>query len=159
MFTQLPHIALARQYEEHRIRKIDDPSRWRIWAGIFFLVSVFGCSGSATYPVSGTVKLKNGHPLPGGLVVCEGAAQPARGTISSDGTFRLGTFERNDGALPGVYKVLVIPAVPDDILNDPVAVARYRSAVDSRYQNVQTTPLEFTVKDDGSTTNFDIVLE
>jgi hypothetical protein len=55
--------------------------------------------------------------------------------------------------------VLVFPAVPDEVTDDPAAVARHRSAVDSRYQNINTTPLEFTVKDDGSTNQFDIVLE
>lgn len=126
---------------------------------ILLLTAIVGCSPSATVPVSGSVKFANGQPLVGGLIVFEGASQPARGNIAEDGSFRLGTLEPYDGAIPGDYKVLIIPTVPDEILNDAVAVVRYRSAVDRRYQSVQETPLQFTVSDDGSTNSFDIVLE
>jgi hypothetical protein len=130
---------------------------------LLLCLGLVGCTDRATtYPVSGTIKLANGEPLPGGLVIFHpmgGARQPARSAISRDGQFQLGTSGQKDGAVPGHHKVLVFPAVPDEVLDDPAAVARYRSAVASRYQSIDTTPLEFTVKDDGSPNQFDIVLE
>lgn len=126
------------------------------------LAVVAGCSSSATVPVTGTVKHATGEPLSGGRVVFQPTgegAQSARARILSDGTFRLGTFKTDDGAVPGVHKVAVVPAVPAEAGDDPEVIARYLSTVDRRYQSVQTTPLEFTVKNDGSTNHFDIILE
>lgn len=126
------------------------------------LTALAGCSSSTTVPVTGTVKFANGEPLTGGLVVFQPTgegAHPARARTSSDGTFRLGTYGADDGAVPGVHKVAVVPELPRDAGDDPKVIARYLSVVDRRYQSVQKTPLEFTVKDDGSANHFDIVVE
>src|SRR5262245_25885145 len=121
-----------------------------------------GCSGSpSTYPVTGTVKLSNGTPLAGARVLFQPtgeASQPARAIIADDGTFKLGTFSRGDGAVPGHHKVAVYPKVGEDAGNNMAAVARYRSIIDSRFQNIQTTPLEYTVQADRSANHFDIVI-
>ena len=85
--------------------------------------------------------------------------QSAWGIIAADGTFSLRTSEANDGARPGAYKVVINPAVPEEALDDPAAVARYRSLVALRYQNLESTPLAYTVKDDGSVNHFEVVLE
>lgn len=134
------------------------------YAGVLLIiVPLAGCSGSSkTQTVTGTVKLENGKPLAGGRILFQPmgeSTQPARGTIAADGTFQLGTFSTGDGAVPGVHKVAIYPAVPEQAVNDPAAVARYMAAVDIRYQNIQTTPLEYTVKSDGSVNHFDIVVK
>jgi hypothetical protein len=135
---------------------------WRILF-IAWFVGFSGCNGSSgTYPVAGTVKQANGQPLTGGSVVFQPVAPPARaarGIIASDGSFRLRTFEDSDGALPAVYKVTVFPAIPEDALDDANAIARIKSTIDRRYQNADTTPLEFTVTADSSANHFDITLQ
>jgi hypothetical protein len=123
-----------------------------------------GCSGgsTATYPVTGIVKRSNGEPLRGGRIIFQPIGQStnaARGIIADDGSFQLGTYSDRDGAVAGAHKVTITPAVPEDALDDPASIARYRSAIDLRYQSVATTPLEFNVKDNGSTNHFEIVLE
>ena len=132
------------------------------WIAIIAVAA--GCSRSspATYAVTGIVKQASGAPLAGGHILFQptgDATQPARGTIAADGAFQLGTFTPGDGAVPGVHKVAIYPLVPEDALGDAAAIARHRSVIDSRYQNVQTTPLELTVKGDGSANHFEIVLE
>jgi hypothetical protein len=128
------------------------------------LVAFLGCSDSVsnTYPVTGTVKLGNGQPLAGGRILFQPtgeASQPARGIVMPDGSFRLTTFETNDGAVAGHHKIMITPSVPGESLDDPAAIARHRSIVNRRYQSLQTTPLEYTVKSDGTGNHFKIVLE
>jgi hypothetical protein len=131
--------------------------------GLMFFAALLGCSASpGTVPVSGTVKFENGQPLSAGRIIFQPVGettQPARGVIASDGSFQLGTFRADDGAVPGVHKVAVIPARPPGASDDPESVVRFMSAVDRRYQRVQTTPLEFTVKDDGSSNHFEVVVQ
>jgi hypothetical protein len=129
-----------------------------------FLMALSGCFGqsSATYPVTGVVKHPDGKPLAGGRILFQPVGETghaARGIISHDGTFQLGTYAHDDGAIAGGYKAVITPAIPDNALDNPASIARYRSTVDLRYQNVTTTPLEFKVRDDGSTNRFEIVLE
>ena len=127
------------------------------------VVAIAGCSrSSATYPVTGTVKFSNGQPLAGGRILFQPTgepSQPAKATIAVDGTFSLGTFEIDDGAVPGHHRVAIYPKVPPEVGNDMAAIARYRSVIDSRLQNIQTTPLEYTVKSDGSDNHFDVQLK
>jgi hypothetical protein len=135
----------------------------RGWA-LVFLISLSGCFGqsSSTYPVTGVVKHSNGKVLTGGRILFQPLAETghvARGIISEDGAFELGTYSDGDGAVAGAHKVVITPAIPDSDLDDPASIARYRSTVDLRYQNVKTTPLELRVKDDGSINHFEIVLE
>jgi hypothetical protein len=84
---------------------------------------------------------------------------PSRGAVATDGSFRLGTYQADDGAVPGLHKVAVFPAIPKEANDDPAVIAKHLSKVARRYQNIQTTPLEFTVKADGSTNHIEIVLE
>lgn len=128
------------------------------------LVAVLGCFGqtSSTYPVTGLVKLPDGTPLAGGRILfrpVDDAGHAARGIISEGGVFQLGTFADGDGAVPGAHRVVITPAIPESALDDPASIARYRSTVGLRYQNVTTTPLELNVQADGSANHFEIVLE
>lgn len=76
---------------------------------------LLGCDGQrnpATYPVQGVVRFEDGTLLRDGTVEFEStsAENPptARGKIGPDGMFRLGTFDRDDGALPGEHRVIVL---------------------------------------------------
>ena len=78
---------------------------------IFALLPVSGC-GQGKIQVTGKVMLKNGGPLPGGMVVLSpnagGLEGGARGYLQMDGTFVLSTDSAGDGVLSGKYKALVV---------------------------------------------------
>ena len=63
------------------------------------------------YPVSGVIKF-NGEPMKGGgsIAFLPKESRPGKmpgGTILEDGTYKLTTYEPNDGALPGEYRVAI----------------------------------------------------
>jgi hypothetical protein len=74
-----------------------------------------GCGGGANtpYPVQGTVFLDDqpATELAGGTVTFNSPQlhKSASGAIEADGTYRLGTWKKDDGALPGKYEVSVSP--------------------------------------------------
>ncbi|MGZ0167619.1 MAG: hypothetical protein ACKVII_27165 [Planctomycetales bacterium] len=75
-----------------------------------------GCGGGASddrpdrTPVSGSVSI-GGVPVTGAIVVfspaTEGKGRGATGITDDSGNFVLGTFSKDDGAVPGDYVVLV----------------------------------------------------
>ena len=82
-----------------------------LFAGI-----LVGCGGSPNderpdrTPVSGSVSI-GGVPVTGAIVVfspeTEGSGRGATGITDDSGNFVLGTFAKDDGAVPGNYVVLV----------------------------------------------------
>jgi len=88
-------------------------------AGSVALLCGSGCSSTSdaatkpigqTFPVSGSVVLKNGSPLKEGRVVLVGedpTTPPSSGEIQADGKFTLTTKSPGDGAVAGKYKVRV----------------------------------------------------
>ena len=94
-------------------------------------------------PVAGAVAFE-GQPIPGALVVfhpLSGAASqtlPARGTVQDDGTFQLTTYEANDGASPGEYKVTVEWR---RLISDNGDVKAGPNVLPPRYSRPQTTDL------------------
>ena len=90
----------------------------------------------------------DGKPLTEGTVEFElqGMKKPitASGEINPDGTFQLGTYEANDGAIPGKHRVAVIAAyeigtgverpglIPPPVLNP-------------KFSDFKTSGLEFEV--------------
>jgi hypothetical protein len=72
-----------------------------------------GCNANGCYPVRGTVFL-DGQPateLAGGTVTFDSAElhRSASGSIREDGSYRLSSFGKDDGAAPGTYQVTVSP--------------------------------------------------
>ena len=75
-----------------------------------------GCSGHSrpkTIGVEGHVTLA-GKPVTQGTVIFQptghteaSATHPASGQIAADGTYRMSTFEKGDGVVPGEYRVAV----------------------------------------------------
>ncbi len=76
------------------------------------LLTGSGCrrgAGTKTYPISGIVTLDD-KPVGGALVrfmPTDQRGRPAVGYTRSDGTFRVSTYNTDDGAVAGTYKVLV----------------------------------------------------
>ncbi len=109
-----------------------------------------GCPASheRPYPVHGVVSL-DGNPLRGGLVGFEpsspgpsNSCYGAEGAIGSDGSYRLtmhtANESANDGALPGLYRAVVLPG------EDPSAQSS--NAIPSKYCSLAGSGLEFEVK-------------
>lgn len=75
------------------------------------LLLVVGCNSSnnpKTYPVTGKVSYR-GQPVTSGMIMLTPAdgGHAATGNLEKDGSFRLTTFERDDGAVPGSYQVAI----------------------------------------------------
>ena len=80
------------------------------WLALLLLVAL-GCSHSdnpKTYPVDGKVSFK-GQPITSGMVLLTptDSGHAATGNLEKDGSFRLTTFQKNDGAVPGKYQVAI----------------------------------------------------
>lgn len=114
-------------------------------------LSLVGCSSKGELepvPVAGTIS-HNNQPLTHGSVAFiptdRTKGRSARATISEGGTFELTTFDANDGALPGNYKVTVFcfdgtRDVPGSRLSKPGP-----SLIPERYNTADTTDLTATV--------------
>jgi hypothetical protein len=105
-----------------------------------------GC-GAGMVDVQGTVKLE-GQPLAGVNVTFEDSAKHIRSTGITDaqGKFRLSTNAKNDGAMPGEYKVAVSQPGPADSSQSSAQVPRMFPV---KYERVETSGLIFTVKSGG----------
>lgn len=133
--------------------------------GMFSVIAavalVVGCNRSdrlPTYAVSGRVILPDGSPVGPGTIIFESHehAMAARGTIHPDGSFTLGTYEEDDGAVAGLHTATVIPAAPDDF--DPDTQPYAPPPIDQRYMHPDTSGLEFEVKEQGPN-RIDVVVQ
>jgi hypothetical protein len=119
------------------------------------LVSVTGC-GSGRVSVSGKVTYDDGTPVESGSVIGEatvnGKVVAVQGTIKTDGTFSWGGDREGDGAVPGNYKVIVVP----------VSLSEYQQsqgmtpAVDGKYTRYETSGLSYDVKPGGNEFNITV---
>ena len=111
-----------------------------------------GCSGKIrTYPVTGKVTFEDGSPVKFGQIEFQSSQHPitARGTIQRDGTFSLGTYTENDGAVAGEHSVVIIQFVVDHM---NVQVEHdHGDLVDRKYASFETTDL--TAKIEASNEN------
>src|SRR5438552_18045351 len=100
-------------------RSIDSlPGRLLAWARFILAAGVIGCGDPdapqavKVYEVKGSVLLPDGKPLSGGTVEFEPVGESvyqASGEIGPDGTFTLRTQNSGDGAVPGEYRVKIVP--------------------------------------------------
>ena len=118
------------------------------------LLTFAGCGEGLppTYPVEGRVVLPDGKPLSGGLVEFqsiggEGMSVNASGTIGADGSFRLTTYKEDDGAVAGRHRAIVRPPREDLDIEDAATAGRPEPIIDPRFENYDTSGLEFTVKE------------
>jgi len=143
-----------------------------IW---LFAVLIAGCGGKHTpVKVEGIVTLDD-NPVEGAtihfLAAREGKeGRQAFGTTDKSGTFLLNTLGREDGALPGAYKVVVFKYVPinpnlkiPDFPKTPEGKAQRddflykiygdkphtKNILPAKYSDVSTTPFAITVPTKG----------
>jgi hypothetical protein len=81
------------------------------WQVLAVLAAATGCTRSdnpQTYPVAGKVTYR-GQPVTSGMVMLtpEESGHAATGSLEKDGSFKLTTFQKDDGAVPGRYQVAV----------------------------------------------------
>ena len=123
-----------------------------------------GCNDGrlTTFPVSGKVVFEDGgYPMFGDIEFYEPTKQiNARGKIARDGTFSLGTYEKDDGAVEGNHKVVIIQRTRNhyaaqvesaiehdhgDLIDD--LYFDYRtSGLTAEIKSVENNQLELTVK-------------
>src|SRR5262245_7769362 len=133
--------------------------RWGCLSVTALVLLAAGCGGHKVYPVQGKVVFKDGTPLTGGWVVFEpldpNVKVSAIGDIESDGTFRLGTDGKTDGAMAGRYRVIVSPprtSNPDEKAPEP-------PIIHPRYRSLHTSPLEVQVTSDKNANSFTLEIE
>lgn len=78
-----------------------------------------------------------------GEATVDGKLVMVQGDIEKDGSFSWGGSKAGDGALPGSYKVLVMPVS----LGENELSAGKQPAVDSKYSKYDTSGLSSDVKD------------
>jgi hypothetical protein len=111
------------------------------------LLSLAGCSKSATTPVGGTVTI-DGKPAENAEVMFNPKqGRMAVGTTDASGHFTLSTTAPGDGAMPGEYIVTLVEYYPPD---KPPAMPKGGGLLPSRfppkYADPATSPLTATVE-------------
>lgn len=118
-------------------------------------LAIAGCSRGnrlETAPVHGKVTYQ-AKPLPTGSVIFVPvtAGPTAEANLQPDGTYTLGTYDENDGVVPGEYKVMIIamsesptPLEAEDVKPG----AGPKSLIPSRYGDTEKSGLRATVKAD-----------
>ena len=134
------------------------------WVRRACLMSVFsllllpiGCGDKqrSTYPARGRAIFSDGKPVMLGTVelLSEDGTLNAQGTIQPDGTFVLGTFASEDGAVEGTHKVIVMQMIVSEGLSKHSL--DHGDPVDPFYSSYSSSPL--TAKIQASESN-DITL-
>jgi hypothetical protein len=124
------------------------------------LSSIAGCRDDGrlpTYAVTGKVVFSDGTPLPGGWIIFESPEHKlaARGIIEKDGTYRLGTYEQEDGAVAGRHLVAIVPASPEGFDPDKTTAP---PILDPKYSHMDRSGIEQEVQADGEN-DFTITVE
>ncbi len=114
--------------------------------------SFAGCDSGQlpTYPVEGKIRFKDGSfPKFGDIEFYNDTHQiNARGKINRDGSFTVGTYDQDDGAVEGKHKIIVSQVsgtyltakYNDDIKHDHGAL------VNKSYFDYRTTDLEWEIQ-------------
>jgi hypothetical protein len=111
------------------------------------LVGTAGCGKSrvSTYPVTGKVMFQDGQAVKSGTIEAESIEHgtSASGSIQDDGTFTLGTYTSDDGAVPGKHRVIVVQLIISDGINKHHK--NHGRPVDPKYGNYATSGLTIEV--------------
>ena len=103
------------------------------------------------YPVRGKV-LCDGQPAEGAIVALHAldASQPMKelptSRVKADGTFSIGTYDPEDGAPPGDYKVIIL-WLPPDAEAQMIKTGKYPNKLPERYGDPKTSSLKIQVNE------------
>jgi len=140
---------------------------------LVFTLVAHGCGGSdpakpKLAKVSGTVTYK-GKPITSGRVAFtpeatkgDATGQLATGDINSNGTYRLTTFDTNDGAALGQHVITLQVLEGTENMGKPKPDGTFdyklpKSLIPAKYTQADKSPLRYTVKE--GTNTYDIELE
>lgn len=101
----------------------------------------------STVAVGGKVTLPSGSVLTGGRVIFkpkEAGKQEAVGEINKDGSYKLTSYNKDDGAVPGEYTVVI-----EKVSYKTGSAVEVRASVPAKYLSSQTSDLVVTVKEAG----------
>lgn len=99
---------------------------------------------NSVVPVYGQVRYADGRPVANAWVIFHPKDPPgneASGATGPDGTFRLGTFAKEDGAVPGRYVVTIEP--------HPIA-KKAASGIPKKYTMETTSNLTAVITNNGA---------
>src|SRR5207247_5472278 len=105
-----------------------------------------GSAKRKLYPVRGKV-LCDGQPTEGALITLRAldASQPfdklPSARVKADGSFSIGTYDPEDGAPPGDYKVSIFWLPPDFELQ-LIKTGKYPNRLPELYSDAKTSPLK-----------------
>lgn len=118
------------------------------------IASLVGCGGSerpSTIPISGRVTINGQPPGENGrlhfqpIQVAAGyAKRPAGGSFTAEGTYRVMSWEPDDGLVPGHYTVSLMPSDPAN------------TKIPAKYREAATSGLEVDVPIDESQVEYNI---
>ena len=125
----------------------------RAMGAFFFLVCLMcsvGCGGIATYPVSGSLEFEDGEPVMFGTIefLNRDTKLNARGKINRDGSFSVGTFEKEDGAVLGVHEVTIqqFTSLPLTANQNVKIDHDHGKLVADKYKTYESSDLRVTIK-------------
>jgi hypothetical protein len=115
------------------------------------LIMAVGCSDGRlkTYPIRGEVVFADGTPVKMGTIETKSVQHgvQATGSIASDGTFQLTTYESNDGAVDGDHRCVLVQFVPTE--NIPNYRPSTMGVVHRKHSAYATSDLGFAVTQSG----------
>lgn len=128
---------------------------------------VVGCKpghkGPATAPVTGVVAF-NGEPVAGATIAFQPGegGRSAAGITDESGRYQLSTYARNDGAIPGDYKVVIVKyeATPSgsgtgkDYVPPDGPIPEPKSLIPKKYASAESSGLKATVATGQNTLDF-----
>lgn len=139
-----------------------------ILVAVFLLSACIGCGPARpqTVPVAGRVTYQ-GKPVPEGRITfLPDHGRPAIGTIQTDGSYRLTTFQAGDGVLPGHYRVTIESmrvsrgsqpkSLQDELRMGMGDVSAMESLVPQIFSSPHSSTLTAEVKKGENTINFDL---
>ena len=117
------------------------------------VAAIVGCSEAPkTYPVRGIVRFPDGKLLQSGSIEFEGAIDRkervvARGMVGADGSFVLGTYTVDDGAVLGEHRVVVISdQIIGNSIERPELLEERPQQLHPKYRDFNRSGLVFTVE-------------
>jgi hypothetical protein len=118
--------------------------------GVLFLFG--GCSEGPlpTYSVVGQLQFEDGTVPKFGSIEFYHAQLKinARGKINRDGTFSVGTFRENDGAIEGKHQIIIVQDTGSDVTSRLNVSLKHDHGqlVDPTYRDYKTSDLKFDVR-------------
>ena len=143
------------------------PIRWTVWGLMLCFLTCLGCGGGSDDLAIGTVSGKvtrNGQPVSGGSVSFvpiaspdrKMAGKPADGEIGADGTYKLSTYGKDDGAVIGKHRVTFVPP-PGVTIVDDGQLKENTPAAANPFEGFVPTKTEVEVKAGANTIDIELV--